>query len=80
MKMQFEHLHDRVTFIDAARGWLDEAFPNLPAPVATAMNEWVERDLAAWTEGEPPSPAVTSATLRALFGTELPGKLFGQSA
>jgi hypothetical protein len=44
------------------------------------MNEWVERDLAGWTEGEPPSPAVTSATLRALFGTELPGKLFGQSA
>ena len=75
--MQFEHVHDRITFIDAAKGWLDEAFLNLPAPVATATHEWVERDLAAWTEGEPPAPAVTTATLRALFGTELPGQLFG---
>jgi hypothetical protein len=78
--MQFEHVHDRMAYIDAAKGWLDEAFLDLPAPVAVAMNEWVECDLAAWTRGKPPAPAVTTATLRALFGTELLGELFGQNA
>lgn len=75
--MQFEFPQDRMAYIDAAKRWLEEAYLSLPAPVATAMNEWVAFDLPGWTGGSPPGPAVTTATLRALFGTELTGQLFG---
>ncbi|WP_298089723.1 hypothetical protein [uncultured Sphingomonas sp.] len=73
--MTFEHLHDRMAYIDNAKHWLDNHILDLKPWIVQAISDWIDGDLAGWRSGTPPLPPVGAEDLQGL-GNALTSSLF----